>query len=68
MEDGLVMIYRWQMLLALLVLILIVVEDGLVPSGLKVTDSGIGCLNPYCSGRWSRTDFEHNFKKHIKKS
>ncbi len=61
------------------VLILIVVEDGLVPTGLKfkftddtvliliVVDNGLvhqrqrrqrsvrWCLNPYCSGQWSRT-------------
>ena len=36
------------------VLILIVVEDGLVPEEGSVRDNSI-CLNPYCSGRWSRT-------------
>ena len=40
------------------VLILIVVEDGLVQElkvGERVT---ITRLNPYCSGRWSRTSDE----------
>ena len=38
------------------VLILIVVEDGLVLAPLhSYFISGIS-LNPYCSGRWSRTD------------
>ena len=43
------------MLLLHLVLILIVVEDGLVrilPKKLILKAQG---LNPYCSGRWSRT-------------
>ena len=37
------------------VLILIVVEDGLVQSLYILMDSWDACLNPYCSGRWSRT-------------
>mgnify|MGYP004524725569 CR=1 FL=1 len=37
------------------VLILIVVDDGLVPCDIEtLTNYGNG-LNPYCSGRWSRT-------------
>ena len=36
------------------VLILIVVEDGLVRYKL-VSSFLYTCLNPYCSGRWSRT-------------
>ena len=37
------------------VLILIVVEDGLVPIN-SVSEVGrYTSLNPYCSGRWSRT-------------
>ena len=40
----------------MLVLILIVVEDGLVQYKLLFSLYGIGnSLNPYCSGRWSRT-------------
>ena len=37
------------------VLILIVVEDGLVPTGRGRNRSKGESLNPYCSGRWSRT-------------
>ena len=37
-----------------LVLILIVVEDGLVRRNNGLTLEGKS-LNPYCSGRWSRT-------------
>ena len=53
-EDGLVLsvtIERYEDG----VLILIVVEDGLVPVHYHghFKDS---CLNPYCSGRWSRTN------------
>ena len=43
------------LLVLLRVLILIVVEDGLVLTGLKTKVLNIHCLNPYCSGRWSRT-------------
>ena len=39
----------------LTVLILIVVEDGLVLVPLAVGDELNFSLNPYCSGRWSRT-------------
>ena len=38
-----------------LVLILIVVEDGLVQAGSFFFVCGDTGLNPYCSGRWSRT-------------
>ena len=37
------------------VLILIVVEDGLVQDGETAYNWAPGGLNPYCSGRWSRT-------------
>ena len=37
------------------VLILIVVEDGLVPTVHKFAVKTEAGLNPYCSGRWSRT-------------
>ena len=37
------------------VLILIVVEDGLVLETLSQYNNAKRCLNPYCSGRWSRT-------------
>ena len=36
------------------VLILVVVEDGLVPEGRQYINL-ITSLNPYCSGRWYRT-------------
>ena len=38
------------------VLILIVVEDGLVQVSSLRTQKLRTCLNPYCSGRWSRTE------------
>ena len=38
------------------VLILIVVEDGLVHKQIMITLHFTVCLNPYCSGRWSRTN------------
>ena len=37
------------------VLILIVVEDGLVPAVQAALNGKATGLNPYCSGRWSRT-------------
>ena len=37
------------------VLILIVVEDGLVPSQRSMQRVSLLRLNPYCSGRWPRT-------------
>ena len=37
------------------VLILIVVEDGLVLLKMKMNKVNNYSLNPYCSGRWSRT-------------
>ena len=37
------------------VLILIVVEDGLVPLKVNLRVQNVRSLNPYCSGRWSRT-------------
>ena len=40
-----------------LVLILVVVEDGLVLSNFCCGISTVFCLNPCCSGRWSRTCF-----------
>ena len=39
------------------VLILIVVEDGLVLKMEMRTKQNNISLNPYCSGRWSRTGF-----------
>ena len=56
MEDGLVLINKLTFyIMEKNVLILIVVEDGLVHvsvDGIELTFRG---LNPYCSGRWSRT-------------
>ena len=55
MEDGLV---RWLQMgrhVQRGVLILIVVEDGLVHIVMTLGDNVQLGLNPYCSGRWSRT-------------
>ena len=38
-----------------LVLILIVVDNGLVHAGMILKKKISDCLNPYCSGQWSRT-------------
>ena len=38
-----------------IVLILIVVDDGLVQTVVSLLTSLLYSLNPYCSGRWSRT-------------
>ena len=37
------------------VLILVVVDDGLVPIFATALCLRVKCLNPCCSGRWSRT-------------
>ena len=49
MQDGNHMLIMHE------VLILIVVEDGLVRHSAKYQWEQLLCLNPYCSGRWSRT-------------
>ena len=37
------------------VLILVVVDNGLVLGFTKDKDGNVTCLNPCCSGQWSRT-------------
>ena len=55
-EDGLVQVSVQIKSSRLCVLILVVVDDGLVWSWhLKSWRIEYG-LNPYCSGRWSRTE------------
>ena len=55
MDDGLVQLNQnWKSTVSN-VLILIVVDDGLVLTANKSINFKIGGLNPYCSGRWSRT-------------
>ena len=54
-EDGLVLYKLSRKLSETRVLILVVVEDGLVLiNHLKIRNYE-RCLNPCCSGRWSRT-------------
>ena len=54
-DNGLVLtIEAWMQGIAK-VLILIVVDNGLVPRAVYKLAILKGCLNPYCSGRWSRT-------------
>ena len=54
-DDGLVpQNYLMGATYHFVVLILIVVDDGLVHNTLGVSTL-LMCLNPYCSGRWSRT-------------
>ena len=48
------------------VLILIVVEDGLVHGEHKATNGDRFGLNPYCSGRWSRTQLTSHLKALLK--
>ena len=52
-----------QLILQCLVLILVVVEDGLVLNGGEKKTRMVPCLNPCCSGRWSRTinDYEYPY-------
>ena len=54
-EDGLVRYVAMGLISLGYVLILIVVEDGLVHSPNQSYEVQNACLNPYCSGRWSRT-------------
>ena len=54
-EDGLVHFKIKIMSAISVVLILIVVEDGLVLAKSVLMHTTKPCLNPYCSGRWSRT-------------
>ena len=55
MEDGLVWCSSCDESKRMVVLILIVVEDGLVPIAVSFLSLMVRSLNPYCSGRWSRT-------------
>ena len=56
MEDGLVLVLSIIRQVKLQeVLILVVVEDGLVLIDREIKEHGPNCLNPCCSGRWSRT-------------
>ena len=44
------------------VLILVVMEDGLVPILVILSQTVSQSLNPYCSGQWSRTnDYEYPY-------
>ena len=62
-EDGLVLVLLVSVSgLGLRVLILIVVEDGLVLVVPSQYGNSVQCLNPYCSGRWSRTPDDGDFK------
>ena len=56
MDDGLVRISVSKDGTVKHVLILIVVDDGLVQYGLNAILLQLSSLNPYCSGRWSRTE------------
>ena len=56
-EDGHVRLQLARVYVNMDVLILIVVEDGHVPAQVRVNVESNARLNPYCSGRWSRTVF-----------
>ena len=55
MEDGLVHNFSRSQWRYSPVLILVVVEDGLVPMFQVKKSLSLMSLNPCCSGRWSRT-------------
>ena len=55
-EDGLVLYATINGKQVAQVLILVVVEDGLVRYCNALINSVLSCLNPCCSGRWSRTE------------
>ena len=61
MEDGLVPIEAWMQGIAKHVLILVVMEDGLVPARGKIWSEFAISLNPCCDGRWSRTHITMRF-------
>ena len=54
-DDGLVLLLSLRYKSFEDVLILIVVDDGLVLTAVLFLSSMVRSLNPYCSGRWSRT-------------
>ena len=54
-DNGLVLHLLLWLLTLLMVLILIVVDNGLVHTSFLRNSDGTLCLNPYCSGQWSRT-------------
>ena len=53
-EDGLGAPKEWEFRHDLGVLILVVVEDGLGDKDNWLAEIKKWCLNPCCSGRWSR--------------
>ena len=56
MDNGLVLTLTDEVGMAdVLVLILIVVDNGLVQQQQRMTKVCSLRLNPYCSGQWSRT-------------
>ena len=57
-DDGLVQKLKSMKDFKMPVLILIVVDDGLVLTATSVTQQCLLGLNPYCSGRWSRTPLQ----------
>ena len=54
-DNGLVPLRQVSMGAAAVVLILIVVDNGLVLAKKASPLPSMPCLNPYCSGQWSRT-------------
>ena len=55
-DNGLVLKTAKSSMVKTAVLILVVVDDGLVLVNLDVDVEETWCLNPYCSGQWSRTE------------
>ena len=55
MEEGLVQRTRDPTSVETNVLILVVVDNGLVQMSRELTADEQLCLNPCCSGQWSRT-------------
>ena len=56
MEDGIVLqVNGGEKEARMVVLILIVMEDGIVLLFVKRMTLMLSSLNPYCNGRWNRT-------------
>ena len=64
MDDGLVLTNARAYDYCKAVLILVVVDDGLVPHKDLLMCVLSQSLNPYCSGRWSRTEAKKIKKEH----
>ena len=67
MDNGLVLSFLSLMVRNIWVLILVVVDNGLVQQSGAISAIAAWCLNPCCSGQWSRTsdNGEHMLIMHV---